>query len=103
MIGTCAICGGNLTVDHICPHIEPLMMLEAASLHSKEPRPKPNNHPFIADLVVKDMQERSAIGAKRYGVKLQPHNGRDALIDLYQELLDGANYIRQLIFERDGK
>jgi hypothetical protein len=34
---------------------------------------------------------------------LQAHNGRDALLDAYQEALDLAIYLRQALAERDGK
>ena len=36
------------------------------------------------------------------GTALQPFNGRDALRDLYEELLDACTYIRQVIEERDS-
>ena len=49
------------------------------------------------------MIERDQLGRERYGVPLQPHNGRDALVDSYQEILDAAVYLRQAIYERDGK
>lgn len=65
--------------------------------------PVKNNHPIIQDLVMQDMAERKEIGIKRYGVGLQPHNGRDMMQDLYEELLDACNYIRGAIYERDGK
>lgn len=57
----------------------------------------------IATLVKQDIEARIVMGEKKYGERLSTNNGRDALMDLYQELLDGAGYIRQLIFERDGK
>jgi len=37
-----------------------------------------------------------------YGEPLRAHNGRVALVDLYQEVLDAAMYVRQLIEERGG-
>ena len=43
------------------------------------------------------------MGIKRYGTPLQPHNGRDALIDTYQEILDSAVYLRQAIEERESQ
>jgi hypothetical protein len=64
-----------------------------------QPPPVENDRPAIADLVIADIQGRKRIGIERYGVALQPHNGRDALVDLYQELLDGAKYARQKIEE----
>lgn len=64
---------------------------------------KPTGHgPDIALLVQGDIEARAKIGEKTYGQRLKPHNGRDALIDAYQELLDGAMYLRQLLYERDG-
>lgn len=54
----------------------------------------------IWELVVEDMQERDRIGRERYGTPLQAHNGRDALVDAYQEALDLAVYLRQAIEER---
>ena len=66
-----------------------------------QPPPRRNDLPAVWDLVVADMVHRDRIGRERYGTPLQPMNGRDALIDLYQELLDAVVYVRQLIFERD--
>ena len=50
-----------------------------------------------------DMAARDQVGRARYGVPLQPHNGRDALRDAYEEALDLCAYLRQAIMERDGK
>lgn len=41
-------------------------------------------------LVIADMRERNEIGKAKYGTPLQANNGRRALVDLYQELLDAA-------------
>ena len=49
------------------------------------------------------MEERRQVGIERYGTPLQPNNGRDALVDAYQEALDLACYLRQSIAERDGE
>lgn len=54
----------------------------------------------ILPLVVKDLEDRSSAGAKKYGTVLQSKNGRDALFDAYQECLDMAMYLRQAIEER---
>lgn len=72
-------------------------------LNEPQPQPIKNDHPAVWDLVLKDMAERDAMGKKKYNTRLQPHNGRDFLVDLYQEMLDGTVYLRGLIFERDGK
>ena len=53
----------------------------------------------IGPLVKADIDARVAKGIETYGEPLRAHNGRDALIDLYQEMLDGVMYFRQLIEE----
>jgi len=68
-----------------------------------QPLPVKNDHPFMHDLVKIDIEARKQIGIRRYGQALQPHNGRDGLRDVYEEILDAAAYMRQLIYERDGK
>lgn len=66
-------------------------------------RPKKNDLPAVWDLVMIDIKERDDFGKKLYGTRLQPHNGRDVLLDIYEELLDAVVYIRQAMYERDGK
>lgn len=44
--------------------------------------------------VVNDMRARDKLGRERYGTPLTVNNGRDQLVDAYQELLDGAAYLR---------
>ncbi|TAL44617.1 MAG: hypothetical protein EPN91_04075 [Salinibacterium sp.] len=50
--------------------------------------------------VITDMEQRRETGISRYGTPLQAHNGRDAVVDAYQEALDLAVYLRQEIVER---
>lgn len=69
---------------------------------TEQPTPAPNHHPAVWDLVMKDMEARDQLGESRYGTRLQPHNGRDALKDAYQEVLDLAVYLRQELYQRDG-
>lgn len=53
--------------------------------------------------VLDDMQARDAIGRERYGMPLTAGNGRDNLVDAYQEALDFAVYLRNAHEEsRDG-
>lgn len=68
----------------------------------EQPAPIPNDSTPIVDLVIKDMEERKRIGIERYGVALQANNGRDALRDTYEELLDACIYIKQVMIERNG-
>lgn len=51
------------------------------------------------DQVTKNLCERAEIGRKRYGTYLQPFNGRDALLDSYEEALDLATYLMQAVAE----
>lgn len=46
-----------------------------------------------------DVEARIAIGERKYGKRLQSFNGRDALKDLYDEVLDALNYSKQLEIE----
>ena len=47
----------------------------------------------VIPLVLTDMRERDAVGRERYGTPLTSGNGRDHLIDAYQELLDSCVYL----------
>jgi hypothetical protein len=46
------------------------------------------------------MHDRDNLGRERYNTPLKTWNGRDPLIDAYQEILDLAVYVRQEIEER---
>lgn len=76
---------------------------DTVSLVKPQPAPEENELPEVWALVIRDMTERDADGKRKYGVGLQPHNGRDALVDAYQEALDLAVYLRQALYERDGR
>jgi hypothetical protein len=67
-----------------------------------EPAPTETGGRPIWELVIEDMRRRDAAGRAKYGTALQAHNGRDALVDAYQEALDLAVYLRQAIAERDA-
>ena len=56
----------------------------------------------ITDLVVEDIREREKVGYKKYGKALLANDGRDSMQDLYEELLDAAQYIKKCMEERDG-
>ncbi len=68
-------------------------------------REQPPPQPSAGDcwlLVIADMKARRLHGIEEYGVPVQPHNGRDPLVDAYQEALDMCVYLRQAIEERRG-
>lgn len=64
-----------------------------------QPNPK-SDRPDVWPLVIKDMEDRDHLGKTKYGIPLRSHNGRDALVDAYQEVLDLSVYLRQEIEER---
>lgn len=66
-----------------------------------QPAPTTNGRTAIWDQVIADMQARDKLGRERYGTPLQAFNGRDALVDAYQEALDLSVYLRQAIAERE--
>lgn len=80
----------------------------------QQPEPTPAGGDHIHDLVVanllssprpwgqqiaRDVAARKQLGIERYGVPLQANNGRDALVDAYQEALDLAVYFEQALVE----
>lgn len=67
-----------------------------------QPDPEKGNAD-IWPLVLDDIRAKVNAGRVKYGTVLQSHNGRDALLDAYQEAIDLVFYLRQVIVERDGK
>lgn len=53
----------------------------------------------IQDLVIEDIKKRKELGKKKYGKLLYPHNGRNALLDAYEEALDLCQYLKQALLE----
>ncbi len=64
-----------------------------------QPDPR-SDKPDVWPLVIKDMADRDQLGKVKYGIPLRSHNGRDPLVDAYQEVLDLSVYLRQEIEER---
>lgn len=71
-----------------------------SNLNQEQNFPIPNSSTPVWDLVKIDIDERDKFGREKYGVSLQCFNGRDGLIDIYQELLDAVVYTRKEIEER---
>lgn len=46
-----------------------------------------------------DMRERNRLGKHRYSTPLSPGNGRDSLVDAYQEALDKTVYLKNAVVE----
>lgn len=70
------------------------------NLSNYEPDPIKTEEQPVWELVIEDMKQRDNEGRKKYGTPLQASNGRDALVDAYQEVLDLAVYLRQEIERR---
>lgn len=56
--------------------------------------------PSMHDLLMAEIEKRKSLGLSRYGTILQAGNGRNALQDLLDELIDGCVYLMQEIEER---
>jgi hypothetical protein len=89
-------------------------VISTAALHEPAPTSERSreSHPHIADMVrddalllrgsariARDIEDRKTAGVAKYGTPLQGFNGRNPVMDLYQELLDAANYMRQHMYE----
>ena len=57
----------------------------------------------LADEVKKDIENRITKGVATYSERLKPFNGRIALQDAYEEILDLALYIKQEMVEREQR
>jgi len=64
-----------------------------------QPPPIPRTTAPIWELVIKDMQDRHLAGVERYGTALRAFDGRNTLVDAYQEALDLTVYLRKAIEE----
>lgn len=53
----------------------------------------------IQELVRLDLVHREQLGQERYGTSLHAYNGREAILDAYEEALDLCCYLRQVIEE----
>lgn len=57
--------------------------------------------PDITNLVRADLELRAKKGVETYGKRLNPFNGRNSLIDAYQEALDLGVYLKQRLVEEE--
>lgn len=79
----------------------------STSLNAPQPPPTAGEGPEVWPLVYDstrlvlpdwlraDMRERHELGRAKYGVGLRVWNGRDCIVDAYQEALDLAVYLTQ--------
>lgn len=55
----------------------------------------------VQRMVIADIEARRLMGIRKYGVPLGVNNGRDHLVDAYDEVLDLAVYLRAEIEKRN--
>ena len=55
--------------------------------------------PDVVEAILGDMRERDRLGRERYGTPLLAFNGRDQLVDAYQEVLDARVYVEAAVVE----
>lgn len=68
------------------------------------PEPMPTmGRQTVLPHVLKDLMDRAIFGEKKYKTLLKTSNGRDALLDAYQEQLDNLMYLKQAMLERDER
>lgn len=65
-------------------------------------RPPTPGRAAVTAALIADLKEREAKGIETYGRSLHTFNGRDPAQDLVEELLDAAQYAKQLQMERQA-
>lgn len=68
-----------------------------SDINQEQQPPEDGTGPDCWELVLDDMESRRALGVEKYGKPLRPDNGRNALVDAYQESLDLVVYLRAAI------
>lgn len=79
-----------------------MCMSEQRDPNRDQPLPEGNDTKPIHEIVADDLLERLAFGKAKYGQPLQAFNGRNALLDAYEEALDLAVYLKQRLVEEQG-
>jgi hypothetical protein len=88
--------------ERMCEDWGVLLVGGSHGVARNEPPPEPGKQVVLPRLV-EDLHARSELGVSKYHTKLMTHNGRDALMDAYQESLDLSMYLCQAIMEREGR
>lgn len=71
-----------------------------AMVNHREPVPKGGKRIVYIELI-KDIKSRAEFGKKKYGQHLTTHDGRNTLLDAYQEAIDLCFYLKQLLMEKE--
>ena len=51
----------------------------------------------LRDRFIEQARRRDQLGREKYGTPLQTHNGRDPLVDAFQEAMDATVYLRAAV------
>ncbi len=73
---------------------------EKVAAATPEPPPE-KGEVSVLNAVMFDLQARSDFGMSKYGKRLMSHNGRNSLLDAYQEALDLVMYLKQRLLEEE--
>ena len=73
----------------------------AAIGHTEQAQPVDHGSEGMHDKLIEEIRHRRDVGLARYNSTLQAFNGRDALRDILDELLDASVYVLQAQTERD--
>jgi len=93
---------GNLACLPVGRYSQLTRRVNMSSATKDQQLPMDSNGPDIINLVKDDLESRAVMGVETYGKRLQPHNGRNALIDAYQEVLDLSVYVKQRLVEEES-
>lgn len=73
-------------------------------MDNNTPQPKPQSgKKIVLFAVLNDFEQRAEMGKKKYGTYLETHNGRNALVDAYQEAMDLVMYLKQRLMEEENE
>lgn len=74
--------------------------LELVGEEQGQPTPEGKGE-AVTPLVIEDLRQRDEKGQAEYGESLRAQNGRNAAQDAYEEVLDLAQYMKQVLLERE--
>ena len=84
-----------------CLSYDPVSQAIDRPAATPQPMATGNGDVVLLDLI-QDLLARDQVGRVKYKTSLKTDNGRDALMDAYQEALDLCMYLNQAILERDN-
>lgn len=64
--------------------------------------PEPGGYPVQA-VLIEAIRQRMQFGLRKYGRPLETDNGRDPLLDMWEEMMDMISYFTQFVLEQGTK